>query len=188
LGVFIMVKWGPWPAWKTLMAGSKTSSLRIMQLFAQKTDVLDNMLFIELGVLVAFFGRSFRAGWRSHTQQIAIGLSTASIMQAGIRFVWQQIALHTTVHSQNEYTRVMNLQEKLFNASNVVYLVVLLWWIACLWVDEPGGMTGETAVAGAPFPGEGEPAPLETPAAQPENSPAESSAANVKANDQPSPR
>jgi hypothetical protein len=33
----------------------------------------------------------------------------------------------------------MGLQEKLYNATSVTYLVVLVWWIACLWRDEPGG-------------------------------------------------
>jgi hypothetical protein len=138
IGGVIMVKWGPWPSWKTLMAGSELSALRLMQLFAQKGDELTDMLFIQLGLLVVFFGRSFKAGWRSHTQEIAIGLSTASITQAAIRFIWQQIALHTTIHSQDEYTRIMSLEQKFFSASNAVYLAVLLWWIACLWIDEPG--------------------------------------------------
>jgi hypothetical protein len=24
------------------------------------------------------------------------------------------------------------------NANSIIYLVVLVWWIACLWIDEPG--------------------------------------------------
>ena len=41
-----------------------------------------------------------------------------------------------------EYEHIVNLRENLFNANSVVYLVVMIWWIACLWIDEPG-----TAVA-----------------------------------------
>jgi hypothetical protein len=138
IGGTVMAKWGPWPAWKTLMAGSEISTLRIMQLFAQKTDLLADMLVIQLGVLVVLFGRKFGAGFRSHTQQIVIGLSTASIGQLAMRMVWQQIALHTTIHSQAEYARVMGLEEKFYNANSVIYVVVLVWWIVCLWIDEPG--------------------------------------------------
>jgi hypothetical protein len=134
----VMAKWGPWPAWKTLMAGSEISTLRVMQLFAQKTDLLGDVLVIQLGVLVVLFGRKFGAGFRSHTQQIVIGLSTASIGQLAMRLVWQQIAVHTTIHSQAEYARVMGLEEKFYNANSVIYVVVLVWWIVCLWIDEPG--------------------------------------------------
>jgi hypothetical protein len=138
IGGVIMAKWGPWPSWKTLIAGSQLSALRIMQLFAQKTDLLADTLTIQLGLLVVLFGRRFGAGFRSHTQQIAIGLSTASSGQLLVRFIWQQIALHTTIHTQADYTHVMGLQEKFYNANNVVYLAALLWWIVCLWFDEPG--------------------------------------------------
>ena len=138
IGGTVMAKWGPWPAWKTLMAGSEISTLRIMQLFAQKTDLLADVLVIQLGVLVVLFGRKFGAGFHSHTQQIVIGLSTASIGQLAMRMVWQQIALHTTIHSQAEYARVMGLEEKFYNANSVIYVVVLVWWIVCLWIDEPG--------------------------------------------------
>jgi hypothetical protein len=147
IGGVITAKWGPWPSWKTLMAGSELSALRIMQLFAQKTDLLADTLTIQLGLLVVLFGRRFGAGFRSHTQQIAIGLSTASCGQLLVRYIWQQIAMHTTIHTQAEYSRVMGMQEKFYNANNVVYLAALAWWIICLWIDEPGSVA---AAPGAP--------------------------------------
>jgi hypothetical protein len=147
IGGVVTAKWGPWPSWKTLMAGSELSALRIMQLFAQKTDLLADTLTIQLGLLVVLFGRRFGAGFRSHTQQIVIGLSTASSGQLLVRFIWQQIAMHTTIHTQAEYSRVMGLQEKFYNANNVVYLVALVWWIVCLWIDEPGAATAEIPAA-----------------------------------------
>jgi hypothetical protein len=93
------------------------------------------------------FGRRFKAGWRSHTQQIVIGLSTAAIGQMAVRGIWQIIALHAAPHSQAEYERVIGLQEKLYNSNSVVFLAVLVWFIVCLWIDEPG--TGTAAAAGA---------------------------------------
>jgi hypothetical protein len=141
----VTAEWGPWPSWKTLMAGSELSALRLMQLFAQKSDLFASMLFILLGLLLVLLGRRFGAGWRSHTQQIVIGLSTAAFAQLAVRLIWQEIALHTTIHSQTDYTHVMALQGKFYNANNVVYLAVLVWWIVCLWIDEPGSRAAATA-------------------------------------------
>lgn len=134
----VIAEWGPWPSIKTLLAGSTLSVLRTMQLVAQKTDLFADVLIIQLCLLVVLLGRRFMAGWRSHVQQIVIGLSTAAIAQLAVRLIWQEIALHTTIHQQAEYQRVMDLQSKFYNANSLVYLAVLVWWIACLWIDEPG--------------------------------------------------
>ena len=32
----------------------------------------------------------------------------------------------------------MGLMNKLNNANSMIFLVVLVWWIICLWIDEPG--------------------------------------------------
>jgi len=149
--------WGAWPAWKTLVANSTLGHLRLMQLAAQKGDLLADLLIIELGLLMAFAGSRFNAGWRTHTQRIVIGLSTGSIMQLIVRTVWQKIANGAPPRSQAEYTRISGLQDKLFNANSAVYLLILLWWIACLWIEEPGakpaapagGIPAEAAVDGS---------------------------------------
>jgi hypothetical protein len=146
VGVAVMVTWGPWPAWKALTGGGVFGVLRLMQLAAQKCDVLADVLVVALGLLIVLFGRRFKAGWRSHTQQIVIGLSTAAIAQMAIRGIWQAIAMSARPTSMDEYQRVMGLQEKLYNASNAIYLVVLVWWIVCLWIDEPGTKTAVEAV------------------------------------------
>jgi hypothetical protein len=130
--------WGPWPAWKTLTAGSTLAALRLMQLAAQKFELLADLLAVELGLLVVLLGRRFNAGWRSHVQQIVIGLSTVGITEVAMRAIWQQIATHAAPHSRVEYERVMGLQGKLYNANNAIYVAVLVWWIVCLWIDEPG--------------------------------------------------
>ena len=51
----------------------------MLQLLAQKTGLLVDVLTIGLGLLVVLFGRRYGAGWRSHVQRILIGLSTASL-------------------------------------------------------------------------------------------------------------
>jgi hypothetical protein len=134
----ILAIWGPWPAWKTLTAGSAVAWLSIMQLFAQKANLLLDLLTVELGLMVVLFGRHYGAGWRSHTQQIAIGLSTASIAQLAVQGIWQLIALKAVPHSQAEFQRIMGLREKMFNANGAIYIAVVVWWIAFLWLDEPG--------------------------------------------------
>lgn len=130
--------WGPWPAWKTLIATSTQAVLGLMQLAEQKGNLLVAVLTVELGLLIVLFGRRFKAGWRSHAQQIVIGLSTVAIAQMALQGVLQMIALTAAPHSREEYERILNLAGKVLNAYDAVGLAVLLWWIAWLWIDEPG--------------------------------------------------
>ena len=51
--------------------------IRLMDMAADKGNLLTSALAIQLGLPVTLLGRRFGAGWRSHAQQIAIGLSTA---------------------------------------------------------------------------------------------------------------
>jgi hypothetical protein len=139
VGAAVLKYWGPWPAWKTLTANSKIAVLLFMQLVAQKGELLIGVLTIELGVLMALFGRRYGAGWRSHTQRILIGLSTAAISQLAVQAIWEIIAIHTTPKSQQDYERILGVRDKMSNANSAVYIAVLVWWIACLWMDEPGG-------------------------------------------------
>jgi hypothetical protein len=62
-------------------------------------------------------------------------VAIAQILRDGI---WELIALKAAPHSQAEYERLVALREKLFNASEVVFLAMVVWWVACLWMDEPG--------------------------------------------------
>ncbi|MFZ0336589.1 MAG: hypothetical protein WAL45_01035 [Terracidiphilus sp.] len=141
VGAAVLALWGAWPSFKTLFVASEESTLRLMQLFAQKVDLLADVLNIQLGLLVVFFGRYYKGGWRSHVQRIVIGLSTASIAQLAIRGTLQHIATHVTIHSQDQYQHIIGLMNKLDNANSMIFLVVLVWWIICLWIDEPGTKT-----------------------------------------------
>jgi hypothetical protein len=141
---------GPWPAWKTLKPDSSLADLRLMQFGAQKLDMFVDLLTVELGLLVISLGRRFAGGWRTHTQRIVIGLSTASIAQLGIQLVWKLVAKSAQPHSQAEYDRVVGLRDKLFNANGALYVVILIWWIAVLWKDEQGA--GGEAVTASPQP------------------------------------
>ena len=134
----VLALWGPWPTWKTLTVDSLLSALRLEQFITQKLDLLVDLLSIGLGLLIVIFGRRYAAGFRSHTQQIIIGLSTTALAQTAVHAIWQLIASHAAPTTQAEYERVLGIQEKLYNASSVVFVLALVWWIVCLWINEPG--------------------------------------------------
>ncbi len=145
VGGAVLVLWGHWPAWKTLTASSELTAIRLMDLTVDKGILFSSVLTIELGLVITLLGRRFGAGWHSHAQRIAIGLSTAALGQLTLREALQAIGLHTHVTTQAEYERVMGLRDKLIHGNNVLFLCVTAWWIASLWIDEPGtASTAET--------------------------------------------
>jgi hypothetical protein len=137
-GAAVLVMWGHWPAWKTLTATSELTAIRLMDLTVDKGILFSSVLTIELGLLITLLGRRFGAGWHSHAQRIAIGLSTAALAQLTLRVTLQAIGMHTHVQTQSDYEHVMGLRDKLIHGNNVLFLCVTAWWIACLWIDEPG--------------------------------------------------
>lgn len=147
----LLTVWGPWPARKDIVLDSLLGKLRLMQLLAQKGDLLVALLTVGLGLLVVLFGRRFKAGWRSHSQMIAIGLSTVAIALLALQATVQSIIQTAHPHSQQEYERVVGLVNNLVNADRLVYLCALLWWIVWLWRDEPGAAKATPEMA-APAP------------------------------------
>jgi len=169
IGGCILYFWGrPWPDWKALTAGSFISNLRVLQMVAQRLDLLVDLLTVQLGLLVILFGRRTGAGWRTHTQRLVIGLSTASAGQLAAEIIWQLIARNAVPHSQAEYDRIVGLGDKLNHANGALYVAVLIWWIAVLWMDEPGATTG----ADQPPAATPEPEYLSEEAAEPNKPPA----------------
>jgi hypothetical protein len=140
----VLVVWGPWPAWNTLAAPSGLAHMRFMEMFSQKGDVLAAILAVELGILVVFLGGRFEAGWRSHPRRIVIGLSTAAMALLTTRILLQVVGTHTTIHSRKDLAHMFAVQDRIANANSAVYFLVLIWWIATLWVDEPSGCVAET--------------------------------------------
>lgn len=135
VGGLVLTFWGPWPAWKTVAAGPP---LNLLQLIALKAGLLADVETVVVGLLIVAFGHRYGAGWRSHTQSIAIGLSTASIAQLSIQGIWEAIARTAVAHSMAEYNHILNIREHLFNTNSGIYIAVLIWWIVMLWQDEPG--------------------------------------------------
>jgi hypothetical protein len=144
---------GGWPELKNLTWNSTLGKLQLMQLAALKGDMLISLLAVQLGLLVALFGRSFKAGWRSHTQQILIGISTIAITSVTMQIAVQSILKSARAHppSAGESHRIIGLIDKLASADRVIYIAVLLWWIYWLWLNEPGTPAAPTAeVEGKP--------------------------------------
>lgn len=141
----VLVAWGPWPAWKTVAAPSGIAHVRLLQTFSQKGDIFAAILAVELGILVAFLGRRFHAGWRSHPQRIAIGLSAAALALLATRALLQAVGTHAVIHSRHDLARLFVLQDRIADANSVIYLLVLIWWIGSLWLDEPAGKLSEAA-------------------------------------------
>ncbi len=144
IGVAVLWFWGPWPHWAEV---KQASPWEVMQLLAQKGSLLVDVENIAVGLAIILLGYRCGAGWRSHTQRIVIGLSTASIGQLAVPVIWKAIAQHTTPHSMAEYTHLIGLREKFYNANSALFFAVLVWWIVCLWMDEPGAMREEAQVS-----------------------------------------
>lgn len=137
IGAVVLIKWGPWPALAVLKPTTPIATLGLLQLIAEKLSLLNGVLAIGLALLVVTLGRRFGAGIRSHTQQIVLGLSVVALSQITIQLVWQYIAQHTVPQTLEEYHHVLDLKDKLVNANDSIYAVVVVGWILCLWFDEP---------------------------------------------------
>ena len=146
----VVWKWGPWPNFRAIAFDTLIAKLQFTQFLAVKLGLAVDVLSVALGILIVAAGSRFGAGWRTHVQRIVIGISTASISQLTAQGVWQTIARHTTPHSQAEYERVIGIQEKLLNTNSAVYVLVFIWWIVCLWIDEPGTAADRTGYEAAP--------------------------------------
>ncbi len=166
IGAVVVATWGKWPEWQTLNAPGLLSHLQLLQLIALKAGLLIDVETVLLGVTVALFGRRTGAGWKTHTQRIVLGLATASLSQIISEAVVQWIEATAKPQSMAEAQKIMDLREHIFYANSAVYVLVLLWWIVCLWREEPE-VNGTNA--GATVTGELPAAVSIAPAAEPAN-------------------
>jgi len=153
LGAAILALGGHWPSPQTLFANSTLAHLRLMQFAAEKGDLLNNLLFLELTLLVVAIGSRFQAGWRSHTRQILFGYSLSGIAQIAVLVVWERLARSGVLANQAAVDRRAALQSHLLIGGNLVYLAAVMGWIICLWLDQPGVIEPAMSIAGREEPG-----------------------------------
>jgi hypothetical protein len=143
----ILAWWGPWPARETLGAHSLLAHLRLMQLVAEKGDLFNNLLVVELTLIAIFTGRRFHTGWRAHPRQILLGFSVVALVQVAVRLVWQRLSSAGPPRDQAEFNHRITFQTRLLDLNSIAYLVVLVFWVVCLWFDDPGYAPAAPAVA-----------------------------------------
>ena len=161
-GGAVLAVWKPWLPWQKLVANPQVAVLNVMLAVAVPRDtllvarglgkgnLLVSCLTVGLAIVIVVFGRRFHAGWRSHKQQIIIGLSGIAISWLSVQGAWQIVATTVQIHSRAQYEQVLGFGDKLINANRTVYLAALIWWIVCLWIDEPGTETAAAIPAQAP--------------------------------------
>jgi hypothetical protein len=132
----VIIFWGKWPPANVVFDPSTLGRLRLMQLFQERGDVFNDVLTVGLFALVVIAGRRFKTGWRSHTQQILAGISVNSATLLLEQVIWQT-SIKNMPRTREAYNHMLDLQDHLLNASAMVALVVMLWWIVCLCIDEP---------------------------------------------------
>lgn len=129
--------WGPWPAWKAITQDPKQMPLLLVVLAAMKGQLFLAVLTVEVGLLLRMFGRRFGYGWRSHAQQIVLGLSTYALGFIAVLTTTDVIKRNVHPTSRDQYEHIVRLFSNLDNGRFALWLLVLLWWIIWLWRDDP---------------------------------------------------
>jgi hypothetical protein len=130
--------WGPWPTWVALKAEPAQLPLLLVVLTAMKGLLFVSLMTVQAGLLLRIFGKRFGYGWRSHAQQIMLGLSTNALCFLAVQGTMDIIKRTVHLTTRQEYERVVHLFAKLENARSALWFLVLVWWMVWLWRDEPG--------------------------------------------------
>jgi hypothetical protein len=129
--------WGPWPTWKALSAEPKQLPLLLVVLTAMKGQLFLAILTVEVALLMRIFGKRFGSGWKSHDQQIALGLSTYSLGFLAVQATTDIIKHTVHLTNREQYEHIVRLFTNLDNGRFALWLLVLIWWMVWLWRDEP---------------------------------------------------
>jgi hypothetical protein len=142
--------WGPWPTWKALTQEPAQLPVLLVVLSAMKGQLFLAILTVEIGLLLRIFGRRFGSGWRSHPQQIALGLSTYALAFLAVQATTDLIKHTVHLKSREEYERIVRLFTNLDNGRFAVWFLVLAWWIVWLWRNDPSEPAAALEVVEAP--------------------------------------
>ena len=139
--------WGPWPTWQALSAEPKQMPLLLVVLTALKSQLFVAIVTVEVALLLRIFGKRFGSGWKSHDQQIALGLSTYALGFLVVQATTDTIKRTVHLSSRDQYEHIVRLFSNLDNGRFALWLLVILWWIFWLWRDEPGSDATLAAVS-----------------------------------------
>jgi hypothetical protein len=162
--------WGkPWPTWKALDQDPKQLPLLLVVLSAMKGQFFLAVLTVEVELLMRIFGKRFGSGWKTHSQQIMLGLSTYSLAFLAVQATTDIIKHTVHLTSREQYEHIVRLFSNLDNGRFALWFLVLVWWIVWLWRDGPEDAGLARVVVEAPSPAE--PLPLEAEYLEPDPSP-----------------
>jgi hypothetical protein len=130
--------WGPWPTMVAFRSQPAQIPILLMVLSGLKGQLFAALLTVQVGVLVLAFGRRFGAAWRSHAQQIMLGLSTNAMALLVVQGITESIQRTVHLKDRAEYERLVHLFARLDYARYALWILVLAWWMVWLWRDEPG--------------------------------------------------
>ena len=142
--------WGPWPNWKTLNEDPSKLPLLLVVLVAMKGQLFLALLTVEAGLLFSIFGKRFGAGWKSHAQQIMLGLSTYALAFLAVQATTDIIKHTVHLTSRDQYEHILRLFSNLDNGRFAVWFLVLVWWIVWLWRNDPAEPAAAPVIAEAP--------------------------------------
>lgn len=156
--------WGPWPTKAALQAEKDQLPLLITILIGMKGQLFVSILMVEATLLFRIFGSRFGAGWRSHAQQVALGISTNALAFLAVQGITDIISHTAHPKTRPEYDHLVHMITNLENGRTVVWFLALVWCIVWLWRNEPGAPEELATVAVPVGPG---PSTLEASAANP---------------------
>jgi len=138
--------WGPWPSLQSLSGNPSQLRLYVVILIGMKGQLGVMILTVLAALVMRMYGPRFGSRWRSHAQQIALGLSTSALAFLAVQAV--NDVLSHTLHpkTRDEYAHAVQLVTRMENARTVVWILSLLWILYWIWRDEPGSSAQTTAV------------------------------------------
>jgi hypothetical protein len=135
--------WGPWPTWNKLSEDPKQLPLLLVVLCGMKGQHFLALLTVEVGLLLAIFGKRFGSGLRSHPQLIMLGLSTYALGFLAVQATTDIIKHTVHLTSRDQYEHIVRLFSNLDNGRFALWFLVLVWWIVWLWRNDPTDQAGE---------------------------------------------
>ena len=131
-------QWGPWPTLQALKADPQQLRLLIVILIGMKGQLGTMILIVLVALIMRIAGPRFGSGWRSHPQQIALGLSTSALAFLAVQATNDILSHKIHPKTREEYQHAVRLITHLENGRTVVWIIALVWIIYWVWRDEPG--------------------------------------------------